>query len=325
MKLLITTLICFFAAFQSSNAQVVKSEWDNTSWTDGITEYKAKVLNSSQVLMIGSGYFDAGYGSVFQIQKVKDNEWRMSVLPNNNVVLPANYADFLVLNELPDGISGTRRIIDGNDVIIRMDNGKATNAFVKIKSGKSVADITKAQVIQSIVGNYTDKNGLKYSFSTDGNAVFGGKATKYEVLKDHSVPSQIIKLKNGNIYEVKPTLSGMIITEGNYDKEVEEFTSNGKQISITADNTTPRWAWLSNSIFTEYHQTHFPESKKYIRLMRNEIWARHGYRFTDPELNTYFSSCKWYHPVNDNNTIKLTDIESFNILILKDIENKLSE
>ena len=100
MKLLITTLICFFAAFQSSNAQVVKSEWDNTSWTDGITEYKAKVLNSSQVLMIGSGYFDAGYGSVFQIQKVKDNEWRMSVLPNNNVVLPANYADFLVLNEL---------------------------------------------------------------------------------------------------------------------------------------------------------------------------------------------------------------------------------
>ncbi|MBR4589822.1 MAG: hypothetical protein IKO36_04080, partial [Bacteroidaceae bacterium] len=55
MKLLITTLICFFAAFQSSNAQVVKSEWDNTSWTDGITEYKAKVLNSSQVLMIGSG------------------------------------------------------------------------------------------------------------------------------------------------------------------------------------------------------------------------------------------------------------------------------
>ncbi len=50
-----------------------------------------------------------------------------------------------------------------------------------------------------------------------------------------------------------------------------------------------------------------------LRLMRNEIMARHGYRFSDPELAEHFKAQPWYRPVSDNVGDKLTPLEKRNI------------
>lgn len=61
-------------------------------------------------------------------------------------------------------------------------------------------------------------------------------------------------------------------------------------------------------------------SKRELKLMRNEIFARHGYIFKTEDMKKYFSSKQWYEPkYNDVNSM-LTDIEQQNIGTIKQLE-----
>ena len=59
------------------------------------------------------------------------------------------------------------------------------------------------------------------------------------------------------------------------------------------------------------------KSKDEIKIMRNEILARHGYIFKNKELNEYFSSKSWYNPKSSDVTSELSEIEIKNIEFLK--------
>ena len=61
-------------------------------------------------------------------------------------------------------------------------------------------------------------------------------------------------------------------------------------------------------------------SKPQLRLLRNEILARHGWKFQSKDLQEYFGKQKWYKPVADNSSIKLSLIEMTNIQLLKSEE-----
>ncbi|MDF2503573.1 DUF5050 domain-containing protein [Clostridium sp.] len=61
-------------------------------------------------------------------------------------------------------------------------------------------------------------------------------------------------------------------------------------------------------------------TKEQLTLARNEIFARHGYVFTSPEIKSYFESKSWYHsdPSYDENT--MSDVEKTNIQLIKNTE-----
>ena len=61
-------------------------------------------------------------------------------------------------------------------------------------------------------------------------------------------------------------------------------------------------------------------TKSELRLLRNKILAYHGYRFQSKDLQEYFSNVRWYKPVSDNNTIKLSIVEQTNIQLIKSEE-----
>jgi len=61
-------------------------------------------------------------------------------------------------------------------------------------------------------------------------------------------------------------------------------------------------------------------TKQELRLMRNAIMARHGYRFKSPDLQKYFDEQDWYIAGNDNNAIKLSLVEQANIQLIKSEE-----
>ena len=61
-------------------------------------------------------------------------------------------------------------------------------------------------------------------------------------------------------------------------------------------------------------------SKSDLRLMRNEILARRGWKFQSKDLQEHFGKQKWYKPVADNNTIKLSIIEQTNVQLIKSEE-----
>lgn len=58
-------------------------------------------------------------------------------------------------------------------------------------------------------------------------------------------------------------------------------------------------------------------SKTELKLMRNEIYARNGYIFSDSTLNAYFRKQPWYQPRYNDVSSYLTDIEKDNINQIK--------
>lgn len=62
-----------------------------------------------------------------------------------------------------------------------------------------------------------------------------------------------------------------------------------------------------------------------LLLIRNEIFARHGYKFKNKELLDYFKNKSWYTPRYDKVDTLLTDIEKYNINVLLSYEKKNKE
>ncbi len=61
-------------------------------------------------------------------------------------------------------------------------------------------------------------------------------------------------------------------------------------------------------------------SKDDLRLMRNEIFAFHGYKFKSRDMNEYFRKFDWYKPDSDDVTGQLNCFERANIKIIKALE-----
>jgi|GEM_PF-6368117 len=61
-------------------------------------------------------------------------------------------------------------------------------------------------------------------------------------------------------------------------------------------------------------------SKNDLKIMRNEVFARHGYIFTTPEMRSYFSQFSWYTGKYENVNAMLSDIESQNVALIRKYE-----
>jgi hypothetical protein len=58
-----------------------------------------------------------------------------------------------------------------------------------------------------------------------------------------------------------------------------------------------------------------------LRLLRNMIYARHGYRFNSADLNAYFGRFTWYNPRYTNVDNLFTDVDRYNIQAIQAFEN----
>ncbi len=60
-----------------------------------------------------------------------------------------------------------------------------------------------------------------------------------------------------------------------------------------------------------------------IHLAKNEIYARHGYIFTNEDLYNYFMGCIWYNPTCDSTDFDdsiFNEYEKANLEILSDLD-----
>lgn len=55
-----------------------------------------------------------------------------------------------------------------------------------------------------------------------------------------------------------------------------------------------------------------------LRIMRNEIYARHGYIFNKPIIRDYFMQKSWYKPTTES--VTFNDIEQYNIRFIQQYE-----
>lgn len=64
-------------------------------------------------------------------------------------------------------------------------------------------------------------------------------------------------------------------------------------------------------------------SKEALKLARNEIFARHGYYFSNEDLLTYFAMCSWYYPdpaITTTDNVHLGSQEKKNVSVIKAYE-----
>lgn len=91
---------------------------------------------------------------------------------------------------------------------------------------------------------------------------------------------------------------------------------NFKNNSINSDY--PNYDWLSEREAT--YEDLDGKSDKELRIMRNYIFARHGYMFRSQDLQEYFSNYPWYSPRYSDVTRDLNSIEMSNIEYIKRFE-----
>lgn len=63
-----------------------------------------------------------------------------------------------------------------------------------------------------------------------------------------------------------------------------------------------------------------PLNKAQLRLLRNTIYARHGYIFKSDDLKNHFSKCSWYSPRHADVTGMLSGVEKYNVQFIKKYE-----
>lgn len=59
-----------------------------------------------------------------------------------------------------------------------------------------------------------------------------------------------------------------------------------------------------------------------LSIIRNEIFASHGYQFKSDRFKAYFNEQSWYNPRYSDVTEELSQVEKENILIIKSLEVK---
>jgi hypothetical protein len=101
---------------------------------------------------------------------------------------------------------------------------------------------------------------------------------------------------------------GTFLPDDQPDTKQEMVSNDGGYYHIT-----------SSRLLTEEDIKGF--SKSDLKIMRNEIFARHGYIFRDPMLQEYFSQMPWYTPQQaDISQIALSIVEQNNVLFIKRYE-----
>ena len=120
-------------------------------------------------------------------------------------------------------------------------------------------------------------------------------------------------------------------TDGSLQGKWEPFRQAGnsaKTYRLTTQDFTYRpnvgeWPEASQRVLTEEDIWNYTSEE--LRLMRNEIYARHGYCFKIKDMRYHFESQDWYMPVTTDIRTALTDIEVQNIELVYEYETYYEE
>jgi hypothetical protein len=99
------------------------------------------------------------------------------------------------------------------------------------------------------------------------------------------------------------------------------FTLNKTKFEYNEENGT--YPQASSRVLDEEDVANL--LKEELEVMRNEIYARHGYSFKDKEMRQTFDTVSWYVPMGIDIRANLTDVEVVNIDLIYEYENYQEE
>jgi len=184
------------------------------------------------------------------------------------------------------------------------EKNKAKNATASEKTATKNEELSEKQLVKIAQKNLgvPDKNGITYEL---GEKFYNGvwdahyrPISFYE--NDEFVAGANVDIETGEL------LSNIL---GYVDIHDDENYS-GDNSYIVPDSDTRR---LTKSELEGF-------SSNTLALIRNEIYARHGYVFQKQKYRDYFGSKLWYYPDPDFDGSGLNSIETYNVELIKSME-----
>ncbi len=109
------------------------------------------------------------------------------------------------------------------------------------------------------------------------------------------------------------------VDTGYYIGNVEIVDSAMAEATAVAATEVADDYFLDAYLLTDNDVRHL--SKKELRLLRNEIYARHGYIFKSQDLRDYFNRKPWYYGyISNQNDVPLNQTERKNVAMIQKYE-----
>lgn len=167
-------------------------------------------------------------------------------------------------------------------------------------------------------------------------AAVGIFAYKYYASKKSGTVNEVNTLTEKEVNKEPPVSTGQTTTVTDTSKDniqkkeaIEENTDLNNASDVTGDSEpdTEHDAKYFPGKYPEGSKIYLDESdlivyygKDELKIMRNEIFARHGYIFQTDDMRSYFAKQSWYKPERTNVDNLLSKIEKKNVLTIKSAE-----
>lgn len=290
-------------------------------WTNGFEFYGSGVYNDSLIVFSGGNLHEGG--SIFTVKVVDDNQFIIDGREPNDNFPPSlgkigDEVDFQLINK-------------AKVLIIKNANEEIHDLLRWMKQYESLEDLYLLNIINfQLAGTYTDEDTNKeiiiYSNSNRINGL--AKTEYYKFETDYDYPIEVITFDGGISFWYEKTSDGLDFYEAIKDEDDEwgkgKLLRNLKKTGwinpFNSNDLKGLYTIASEQVLIDGILTKF--NKNELRIMRNEIFARHGYKFRSDEMKQYFEKQVWYVPTFDNVNDKLTELEKLNIKLIRRFESK---
>lgn len=317
---------------QTQSAEAVKASIEvGSKWHDGLEWFQ--VRKDGDVLVFFGGTLHEG-GSVFGLKANGNNRYKVvPALWENDPEMEAEASVSArgMLGLEPNDLTAELKAFDGKPVIvIKHKTLGVRSVLLSTDDGMKALDASmQASMAQWMSGNWQSADGKRYTLKADQSYSFPSGSGKYKFEYVYDTPYNVITLNDGSHWSVEAAKGKLTLTEVKQDSQDEELwepMNGGKTISLSLspeDQQQWRYGFASTQPLTVGMIEGY--DKEDLRIMRNEIWARHGYKFNSPDLQQRFSKVKGYKPVADNNQVHLTPLEQLNAETIKAVEERTEE
>lgn len=287
---------CITFAQQSLNPTIQKI-LDTKHWymTSGFGDYYVAYMEDNTLCMTQASFNDVGETLKFKpiagpkYRQIIDDFGKTVDITVNFSIQNHNGVDYLLIN----------------------DKYEASNIQLKLS--------------QKFCGYYKSKDGKSYYIDYQNKKSTGFATDTCQIIEYYlwNAPANVncyiedVPNVNDHITEFKFGTQYFYATEDNF------YLYNTTNKSLTTlsryyPTNVERYPFTATQIVNREAMNYF--SKTELQIMRNEIFARHGYIFSTDAMKKHFNTQTWYKPTSKNVDAQLTTFEKLNVETIKKAE-----
>ena len=309
-KSVITTLLLCLCATLGAQAQI-----DGGNWYDGEIVYSASQKADGKVRMHAMDEGEEYEYWLIPMADKKDTYWITRDLNNPEY----EYHDVVKVRHLKE---------NGLDVLCYYTKNDGLKNVMSNEKEWDAEKINKEKWLRQFYGHFVTEeesefekqihwewngmaiNGIIYPYKI---VTFNGGITGHITIEHvEGAPNEM-----EGTWEVQPTLEGLLFSAVYTDDDTMpwQWVPTGFECLLREVNPgVGRFFYASSTLLNDKQFARL--DKPSLRIMRNAILARHGYRFQSKDLQDYFSAEPWYKPAASNDNIRLSFIEQLNMQLI---------